>query len=468
MWALRVALILLPGALCGAFAPLQPVGELAYPRDLCAADRTARGKIAQGARAGASSTLRMGDFACDTLPVSAVLPSLVVFDLDNTLWTPELYQLRKLPGYNDASGPGPVADKDVKLFAGAKDALLELATAERWKGTSVAAASRTNKGPWAKSLLQQFEINGQPLNELIPYQEIYSSDKTRHFEALRKQTGCAFEDMLFFDDAKAGRYGNCEPVAKLGVMSAHCPHGLTTKVWANALEEFAAAKAAGGGVRMGRVLNAPADDSAVSAGKHTATIAVWKEDKAFGFVKLEDKSEVFFHRSAVGTGVVLARGSKVQVTVGQGRDGKTSCTSVTAVGGAGASQGGDDGAQTIEIDCFSMNQAPLSIACARMCAPSMSTSKRVSMSSSIPMCSLYLSVAMVTAFCISPLLGWWRTDSRRSRPATLRSSRSWLGAGFASTSGSARIPTVLLTPYPINTLPIPIPPPSLYILDPQH
>eukprot|EP00961_Rhodomonas_salina_P098145 1320921-Rhodomonas_salina.2 len=66
------------------------------------------------------------------------MPSLVVFDLDATLWTPELYQLRKLPGYKDASdavlfhhrghdydtghteGPGPVANKDVKLFDGAK------------------------------------------------------------------------------------------------------------------------------------------------------------------------------------------------------------------------------------------------------------------------------------------------------------------------------------------------------------
>jgi len=27
-------------------------------------------------------------FACDSLPDSAVLPSLVVFDLDHTLWTP--------------------------------------------------------------------------------------------------------------------------------------------------------------------------------------------------------------------------------------------------------------------------------------------------------------------------------------------------------------------------------------------
>ena len=32
-------------------------------------------------------------------------------------------------------------------------------------------------------------ISGKTLNELIPFQEIYASDKTRHFEALQKQTG---------------------------------------------------------------------------------------------------------------------------------------------------------------------------------------------------------------------------------------------------------------------------------------
>lgn len=294
-------------------------------------------------------------FACDELPASAVLPSLVVFDLDNTLWTPELYQLRKLPGYQDASGAGPVADKDVKLFPDARDALLELATAERWRDVSLAAASRTNKGPWAKGLLLQFKINGQPLNELMPFQEIYSSDKTRHFQALREKTGVAYEDMLFFDDSKSGRFGNCDPVAKLGVMSAHCPHGLTRQVWLNALEEFAAAKAAGGGARMGKVLDDPAAAGA-SGGLRIATIAVWKEDKAFGFVKLDDKSEVFFHRSAVAPGVVLARGARVEVIIGVGRNGKTSCTSVRAVGSSAGVDGAEDSGETIEIDCFSMNQ----------------------------------------------------------------------------------------------------------------
>jgi magnesium-dependent phosphatase 1 len=150
-----------------------------------------------------------------------------------------------------------VANKDVKLFPAAERVLLELVTAERWKGSKIAVASRTNKGPWAKSLLKQFKVGGQTLDELITYQEIYSSDKTRHFEALKKRSGIKFEDMLFFDDAKDGPYGNCQPVARLGVMSAHCPSGLTSEIWTNSLQQFAAAKAAGGGVRMGKVLDAP-------------------------------------------------------------------------------------------------------------------------------------------------------------------------------------------------------------------
>eukprot|EP00798_Chlamydomonas_sp_ICE-L_P031858 gene31858-7064_t len=55
--------------------------------------------------------------------------------------------------------------------------------------------------------------------------------------------------MIFFDDA-----GNCEPVAKLGVLSAHCPRGLTSAVWSDALVAFARAKAEG--ESTGRVLQA--------------------------------------------------------------------------------------------------------------------------------------------------------------------------------------------------------------------
>ena len=47
----------------------------------------------------------------DRLADGAALPKLIVFDLDNTLWTPELYTLRHLAGYRDARPPGPEAGR---------------------------------------------------------------------------------------------------------------------------------------------------------------------------------------------------------------------------------------------------------------------------------------------------------------------------------------------------------------------
>ena len=180
-----------------------PPGAARAARSLLAGGR---GRRADGAATRGARMCTDDSFACDALPPSAALPALVVFDLDHTLWTPELYQLRQLAGYQDASGPGPVADVDVRLFDDARRVLVELAHADRWQHAQIAIASRTNKGRWARSLLQQFKIGRVTLHELIPYKEIYSSSKTKHFAALHAQTGVAYEDMLFFDDAKACVY----------------------------------------------------------------------------------------------------------------------------------------------------------------------------------------------------------------------------------------------------------------------
>ena len=114
--------------------------------------------------------------AVDALQEHAVLPRLIVFDLDNTLWTPELYTLRSFSGYSDASPPNPVAGQDVWLLDGAAAALHELASHERWRVTKVAAASRTNKPRWASALLRDFDVPGcgeRKLADVIQFQEIY-------------------------------------------------------------------------------------------------------------------------------------------------------------------------------------------------------------------------------------------------------------------------------------------------------
>ena len=185
--------------------------------------------------------------AIDRLPEGAVLPKLIVFDLDNTLWTPELYTLRYLDGYRDARPPRPAAGRDVWLVDGAADVLWELATHARWREapTALAVASRTNKGPWARALLGQFKPDGvTPLASLLAHTAIFTGDKTAHFEQLRAESGVEFEDMVFFDDARDGKFGNCERVARLGVLSVHTPRGLARAVRARA-RLCAALKAAG-------------------------------------------------------------------------------------------------------------------------------------------------------------------------------------------------------------------------------
>jgi magnesium-dependent phosphatase 1 len=144
-------------------------------------------------------------------------PKLIVFDLDNTLWTPELYFIRNLE-----RGAKPVARKDIDLFPGAKE-VLQMIRDGKFSNTQFALASRTTSVDWAHDLLHQFNIR-----DLFQYVEIYPGDKTEHFSKLQVASGISYRDMMFFDDARHGKYGNCLPVAEMGVLSVHCPNGLKT------------------------------------------------------------------------------------------------------------------------------------------------------------------------------------------------------------------------------------------------
>ena len=275
-------------------------------------------------------------------------PKLIVFDLDNTLWTPELYKLRRLPNYASAGPPGPMADQDVKLYAGARAALEELATDEAWADTALACASRTNKGPWARQLLRDFTVAGRSLDDLLEYKEIFTGDKIAHFNNLQQKSEVAFDEMLFFDDARDGKYGNCAKVASMGVCSAHCPDGITTEVWTHALAEFSRLKEAGEG--MGTVVDAPGRvPEALPEGLVAASIKMFRDEKNFGFVRVDGvKGDVFFHGSSVASNVALAPGMRVRVRVGVDNRGRRQCDAVEAVEGS-------DTVDEVERPVFSMN-----------------------------------------------------------------------------------------------------------------
>ena len=182
--------------------------------------------------------------AVSRVPPGAPLPRLVVFDLDNTLWTPELYTLRYLRGKQK-----PVAGKDVWMLSGAAPALHEIATRDEWRGTQFAIASRQDRVEWAREMLEKFRVpmpggeGGPPLSSLFSYVELRTGTKMAHFRAFHEASGIPYEEMLFFDDARGGKFGNCEEVSSLGVLSYHCPDGLTPELWTAGVTAYSSMKA---------------------------------------------------------------------------------------------------------------------------------------------------------------------------------------------------------------------------------
>ena len=141
------------------------------------------------------------------LPRGTARPRLVVFDLDNTLWTPELYQLKRFPK----------AERDIWLFQGTRAALNELSSGRpEWADTKVALDSRTGQVEWAKELLSKFELSpASTLNDLSSgLQQIFSGSKRAHYERLKADSGIPFSEMIFCDDSTMN---TCE-IERMGVL----------------------------------------------------------------------------------------------------------------------------------------------------------------------------------------------------------------------------------------------------------
>jgi magnesium-dependent phosphatase 1 len=299
-----------------------------------------------------SSSSRLGSHRGTT---TNLLPSLVVFDLDNTLWTPELYQLRTLERANQF----PVAHKDVKLFPAAKEIIQQVKNDRNGGGeghfakTKFAVASRTKSVEWAHHLLDQFD-----LRDFFDYIEIFPGDKIQHFTNLQRNSGIAYSDMIFFDDARDGRYGNCEPVsAQLGVLSVHCPNGLyELSIWKNALQHYkdwSAHKTPGTIIEWDRsvtILKTKADRNQ----RHVGQVKFINREKRFGFIRYGDRStkDVFFHFSALPIGEDVEEGDELSFTISSdSRNGNDAAANIEFVNKDNIEEGNNN----VELRVFSMN-----------------------------------------------------------------------------------------------------------------
>jgi len=279
-------------------------------------------------------------------------PELIVFDLDNTLWTPELYQLRKLQSMNMK----PVAGRDVKLFPAAASIIKSIQLSpEKWSNTKFAVASRTKSVQWAHHLLKEFG-----LHDFFDYIEIFPGDKKQHFANLREMSGISYQKMMFFDDSRDGRFGNCVPVSQLGVLSVHTPKGIHEEdIWSKALNNYrewsthstpnVIVEWDGSITNSGQFQLAKEDSNK----RFDGVVKMINYERSFGFIRWGDRNtkDLFFHFSNLIDEVdSIEQGDKVSFAVKhEATQGKNAAINVKV------SKDSSDDANKVEMRAFSMN-----------------------------------------------------------------------------------------------------------------
>ncbi len=199
---------------------------------------------------------------------------------------------------------------DVYLFPAARNVLKRIREGE-YPNTKFAIASRTRSVDWAHKLLEQFDIR-----DIFDYVEIFPGDKRRHFANIRDASGCEYSRMLFFDDNRDGKFGNCVPVSTLGVLAVHCPDGLIDDViWTNALRHYRDWSARGGGT-PGTIVERDNSITIIEGGRGRTTaddptdrlegrVKYLNRERGYGFIAPTGKrrrDDVFFHFSALPDG----------------------------------------------------------------------------------------------------------------------------------------------------------------------
>jgi magnesium-dependent phosphatase 1 len=155
------------------------------------------------------------------LDATPQLPKLVAFDLDGTIWTPDMYQLwgGGAPFTVVKDGKQELKDvsgRSVRLLGVAGVILEELKTQPAWANTKVAWVSCTDEPEWADECLRKFKTSpsGLSIGETADSSQIFKAVKTTHFKKLKEQyPGIDYTDMLFFDNESH----NIRSVATLGV-----------------------------------------------------------------------------------------------------------------------------------------------------------------------------------------------------------------------------------------------------------
>ncbi|KAI9338174.1 magnesium-dependent phosphatase-1 [Obelidium mucronatum] len=171
---------------------------------------------------------------------SANVPKLIVFDLDGTVWWPEMYMLpggpfRADPKTGNVFCGKPNNPTPVYLLEQTRPIMQLLMHDPQFAHSELAISSCTDEPSWAQECLRLMEVEpGVSVKSRFRYEQISKTSKRNHFIALQKQTGLAFKEMIFFDNER----GRVNEVRPLGVTAVYCPDGLTMDVWNKGIAEW--------------------------------------------------------------------------------------------------------------------------------------------------------------------------------------------------------------------------------------
>mmetsp|Transcript_13759 Transcript_13759/g.20972 ORF Transcript_13759/g.20972 Transcript_13759/m.20972 type:complete len:495 (-) Transcript_13759:67-1551(-) len=279
----------------------------------------------------------------DDWKVPPILPKLLVFDLDNTIWTPELYQIRQ--------PRCPLADRDITLFSDVRTLLeyLHENKASEIGRIPLAIASRTNKGQWARQLLKDFKVEDASLGSMMDAVEIETGSKKVHMANLKKSTGVSYQEMIFFDDDMRL---NLREISQLGLLCGHCPKGLTIDLFKKTLERYNELHSSSDKPWMGEIIKAHevASDGSITTGK----VDYFNPTKRFGFVKDSQGESYFFHESKVAQGVQVRKGSNVEFECMVDSQGRNAAAILRNTDDS--MTGSKANAKQVTMPCFTMSQ----------------------------------------------------------------------------------------------------------------
>mmetsp|Transcript_19655 Transcript_19655/g.24238 ORF Transcript_19655/g.24238 Transcript_19655/m.24238 type:complete len:178 (-) Transcript_19655:111-644(-) len=166
---------------------------------------------------------------------------LAVFDLDFTVWKPEMYEINGPPKLRKNKQKEDIvtdqSNTQISIFEGASYALAHINRLRENENMDIqaAVASRTDEPLWAETCMNWLLIkDGKSLTACFDHVEIGFDDKKWHFQRLKQKTGIDYEHMVFFDNEMR----NIRSVRELNVKCVYTPDGMTKEAWHEALEQF--------------------------------------------------------------------------------------------------------------------------------------------------------------------------------------------------------------------------------------